>query len=152
MCQLDLPKWCHHLIPIWRCHMATNKDCFASSYFLLSSSSIIHLYIYNLTEWDIVSACVIHGWKKSCKQECIPVGCIQYCRTRWGVSSQERGVCPGGVYSSMHWSRHPAPCEQNNWQTPVKILPSRNFIADGNNCLFCTIVTRCSIFGCWIAI
>ena len=26
-----------------------------------------------------------------------------------GVSAQEGGVCPGGVYPSMHWGRHP-PC------------------------------------------
>ena len=34
----------------------------------------------------------------------------------------------GGV-----WQTPPAPCEQNDWQTPVKILPCRNFVADGKN-------------------
>ena len=57
-------------------------------------------------------------------QACIPVGC---------VPSAAVAVCwggwPSGVYPSMHWDRHPPWTE---WQTGVKTLPCRNFVADGN--------------------
>ena len=42
--------------------------------------------------------------------ECLPTG----------VSVQGGGCLPD------------TPCKQNDWQTPVKILPCRNFVADGN--------------------
>ena len=54
-----------------------------------------------------------HG--NHCKQDCIPVGCvpsaavamsIPACTGQGGVCPGE-GVCPGGVYPSMHWGRHP---------------------------------------------
>ena len=54
---------------------------------------------------------------------------------RGRVSAQGGGVCPGGVVSArgmsapVHAGIHP-PCERNDWQTPVKILPCRNFVAD----------------------
>ena len=54
------------------------------------------------------------------------------CASR-GCASQG-DVCPGGVYPRMRWSRH-SPSEQNDWQTPVKILPCRNFVADGDKIL-----------------
>ena len=42
------------------------------------------------------------------------------------------GVCPGwGCLPRGMSTRHP--CEQNDWQTPVKILPCLNFVADGKN-------------------
>ena len=43
---------------------------------------------------------------------------------RWGVC---RVVSAWGCLPDT-----PFPCEQNDWQTPVKILPSHNFVADGN--------------------
>ena len=47
------------------------------------------------------------------------------CSLPAGVSGQ--GVsCPGGVWQAP-------PCEQNDWQTGVKILPCRNLVADGKN-------------------
>ena len=82
---------------------------------------------------------------KAKKQECIPVGCVPSAAVAvcWGCLRRgclprgflPRGVCPrrgvclgvwgsaqgggglqkGGVYPSMHWSRHP-PCEQNDRQ------------------------------------
>ena len=65
---------------------------------------------------------------KQLQQESIPVGCIPSAAVAVGG-----GVCPGecmpggvsaegGVYSGMPWGKH-LPCEQNDWQTPVKILP-----------------------------
>ena len=52
-------------------------------------------------------------------------------------------TCPGGgVCVSQHALRltpshphPPPPREQNDWQTPVKILPCRNFVADGKKML-----------------
>ena len=62
--------------------------------------------------------------------------------TCWGGVPAEGlyllGVCtcpgiylPGSV--SQHALRQTSPREQNDWQMPVKILPYRNFVADGNN-------------------
>ena len=54
----------------------------------------------------------------------------------------------GSMYPSMHWAggcvprrgvsaggacQAPPPCEQNDWQTSVKTLPCRNYVADGKN-------------------
>ena len=47
------------------------------------------------------------------------------------------GVCSGGCLPRgvSAWGDvcETPPCEQNDWQTPVKILPCRNFVADGKN-------------------
>ena len=43
------------------------------------------------------------------------------------------GACPGGVSA-----KHSPPCEKNDCQTPVKILPCRNFVADGKKQLINT--------------
>ena len=42
------------------------------------------------------------------------------------------GVCPGGVYPSMHWGRPPPPL-WTKWQTGVKTLSCCNYVADGVN-------------------
>ena len=63
-------------------------------------------------------------------RRCLPRGCLP------------RGVCPGvsaqgGVCLLGVSARHPPqPCEQNDWQTPVKILSWRNFVADGKNLIY----------------
>ena len=41
-------------------------------------------------------------------------------------------VCPRGVSAPEHAGIHTAACEQNDWQTGVKTLPCRNYVADGN--------------------
>ena len=79
------------------------------------------------------------------KTRSIPVGCAPSaavtigeragCASRgcaWGGVLPGRGRVCLGAYPSMHWGRHP-PREQNDWQTPVKILPCRNFVADGKD-------------------
>ena len=43
---------------------------------------------------------------------------------QWGVSA--RGCLSGGVWQTR-------PCEQNDWQTGVKALPCRNFVAGRKN-------------------
>ena len=52
-----------------------------------------------------------------------------------GVSAQG-GVCPGGICpgGSTQWAVCGRPPVWTEWQTGVKTLPFRNFIADGNNC------------------
>ena len=57
-------------------------------------------------------------------------GCLPGGKSARGMSA--RGCLPRGFYPSMHWGRHPH-CEQNDWQTTVKISMCRNFIADGKN-------------------
>ena len=52
-----------------------------------------------------------------CPGGCLPGGCLAR-----GMCAPGGGVCPGGC-----------PCEQNDWQTGVKTLTCRNFLADGNN-------------------
>ena len=50
----------------------------------------------------------------------------------WGVSVQggvylgvsAQGICPGGVCQGGICQTLPSPCEQNDWQMPVKILPA----------------------------
>ena len=56
-------------------------------------------------------------------------GCIPACTGIGG--SAWRGCLPRGcVYPSMHWGRHPLWTE---WQTGVKTLLCRNYVADGKN-------------------
>ena len=67
-----------------------------------------------------------------------PEGCLP----GGGVCQGGRGVCPGDGVSAQGgvcWGvsaqecvcgRHPL-CEQNDWQTGVKTLPCRNFVAGG---------------------
>ena len=81
----------------------------------------------------------------SCKQECIPVGCVPSAAVAvcWGVSargvsthggvSAQGGCLPRGrVYPCMHWGRHNPPPRQNSWHMLVKVLPCSNFVANGN--------------------
>ena len=57
------------------------------------------------------------------------------------------GVCLG-VYPSMHWGRHP-PHPWTEWQTGVKTLPCRNYVADGKYILCCHGLPFCdSICDC----
>ena len=67
--------------------------------------------------------------------------CIPAC-TGQGVSagrgSAQGGVCLGVSAQGDVWQTPPrpeadTPCEQNDWQTGVKTLPCRNFVADGKN-------------------
>ena len=62
---------------------------------------------------------------------CLPRGCMS-----WGASARGMSVCLGvsdwGVSSRGCLPDTPLPCEQNDWQTPVKILPCRNFVEDSN--------------------
>ena len=62
------------------------------------------------------------GWGSASGGVCPPRGGLH----PWG-SASKGGVCPtpGG-------SAHPL-CEQNDWQTGVKTLPCRNFVAGGKN-------------------
>ena len=83
------------------------------------------------------------------QQECILVGCVPSAAVAvcWAVSSRRgvsaqgvsaqgeclpRGCLPGGVYPSIHWGRHPAPVDRI-LDTLLKILPCRNFVANGKN-------------------
>ena len=61
-----------------------------------------------------------------------PVGCVPSAGGRGWCLPGGGGLCPRGVYPSMHWGRHPRSCGQNTWHTLLKILPCRNFAADGN--------------------
>ena len=86
---------------------------------------------------------VVSAKRGVCPGECLPGGCLP---RWWGVCPG--GVCPGGtsaqgvspqggVYPErggvfLHalgqaTPHHPL-CEQNDWQTGVKILPFRNFV------------------------
>ena len=50
-----------------------------------------------------------------------------------GSAPVQGGIClpgGGGVSAPVHAGIHP-PCEQNDWQTGVKTLPCRNYVADG---------------------
>ena len=51
----------------------------------------------------------------------------QHALRRWGVCPG--GVCPVGI---CPWRCGRPPCEWNDWQTGVKTLPCRNFVAGGN--------------------
>ena len=87
------------------------------------------------------------------KQECIPLVCAPSAVVAVGVgvsATVHTGiclpqcmlgyVCPGGVCPSACWDMSAGggaaphtPCEQNDWQTGVKTLPCRNYVADGSN-------------------
>ena len=43
-----------------------------------------------------------------------------------GMSAQGVSAARGGCLADTY------PCEQNGWQTGVKTLPCRNYVADGN--------------------
>ena len=79
------------------------------------------------------------------RQDCIPVGCVPpacwpHPNMHWAgwVSAQEgclpRGclpggvVCPGGLPAQEGWQTPPP--LRTEWQTGVKTLPCRNFVAD----------------------
>ena len=63
------------------------------------------------------------------EQENIPVGCVPSVAVAVGG-----GGLPGGVCVSQHalGQTPPPPRGQNSWHTLVKILPCRNYVADGN--------------------
>ena len=110
---------------------------------------LVHNHIMIMYEEDLVM-----------KQECIPVGCLPstavavcwgvclegQCMLRGvsarrclpkgvsaqGVSSQGVSAQGGGVSARGVAPRHPNPL-WTEWQTPVKTLPCRNYVADGNN-------------------
>ena len=56
------------------------------------------------------------------------------CSGRQGGVSAQGGVCPGVSARGClpRGCLADTSCEQNDWQTPVKILPCRNYVADGN--------------------
>ena len=64
--------------------------------------------------------CSGHREEGCVSQDALGGGCLPA-----GVSAG--GCLPGGCLPDTPFS-----CEQNDWQTPVKILPSQNFVADGN--------------------
>ena len=66
-----------------------------------------------MLQWS--AAVALGGW-----------GCLPRGVSLGGVSQHALGR---GVPAPVHAGIHP-PREQNDWQTPVKILPCRNFIAD----------------------
>ena len=76
---------------------------------------------------------------------------------RGGGVPAQAGVPAKGVYPSMHWGRTPPLWTE--WQTPVKILPCRNFVTDSNKdsmCpsghkAFCTAAAGCTV-ALWIAL
>ena len=97
------------------------------------------------------------------KQECIPVGCVPpavvaVCWGVWGVSASvlagihpprcgsgdpsarplnlPPGCGPGDLQGMLGY--YPSPCGQNSWHMLLKILPCPNFVADGNNELYCS--------------
>ena len=65
------------------------------------------------------------------EQECIPVGWVPSAAVTvcWGVSAWGC-ILRGPV--SQHALRQTPPPGKNSWHTLVKILPCRNFVADGN--------------------
>ena len=86
-------------------------------------------------------------------EACIPVGCVppacwpypsMHCAegvSAWGVSAQRRCL-PRGVSARVVCVAD-TPCEQNDWQTGVKTLPCRNFVAGGSvksNALFSELI------------
>ena len=115
---------------------------------------IILAWIEFFTNWAKLAIMLI-----LVSEACIPVGCVppacwlypsMHCAeavsARRGVfpegvcfwaSEQRRclprGVCLGGVCPGVCVAD--TPCEQNDWQTGVKTLPCRNFVAGGNKVL-----------------
>ena len=74
-----------------------------------------------------VSAQRVSAW--GCLPGGVCLGGVCQGVSAWEVSAQG-GVCLG--VSAGGVSRHPSPCEWNDWQTGVKTLPCRNYVADGN--------------------
>ena len=76
-------------------------------------------------------------WAGGVSQHALGRGCIPACTGQGGVYpkgvSSHRDVCPGGCVSQHALRQTPPPRGQNSWHTPVKILPCRNFVADGKN-------------------
>ena len=56
--------------------------------------------------------------------------CFQGVVCFWGRCAS-RVCASGGMYPSMHWADTPHPWTE--WQMLVKILPCRNYVADGKN-------------------
>ena len=78
------------------------------------------------------------GWVSPRGDVCLPGGvcpagvCLGvYVSTQRGFSAQG-GCLPKGVWQTAPDQRQTYPsCEQNDWQTGVKTLPCRNFVASG---------------------
>ena len=98
----------------------------------------VYVYRYNFSQTTIVKSQPKFSDFLE-KQECIPVGCVPSAAAAvcWDGGVCLGGVClPRGVSTqtgvSQHALRQTRP-GQNSWHTLLKILPCRNFVADGKN-------------------
>ena len=92
--------------------------------------------------WPYTGVCFPGGGGGVCSGGVCSEGCLLgegVSAPRGGVSAPKgEGVCSGGVcsggvwYPSMHWGRHPPPCEQNDRQVQ-KYYVGHNFVAAGKN-------------------
>ena len=141
--------------PLKLCLHVRNQGCASRPYAGLSFRKVSGRFNSNSNGADTAYICK-HSACLHTQQESIPVGCIPSAAvaargvSAWGMSAEGGCICPGEVsawvvclggmtaWEVSAWgvsARHPLPCEQNDWQMPVKILPCHNFIADGKNVL-----------------
>ena len=92
-------------------------------------TSQTYIFLFNNTATAVSFPSFFHKNNKylSCAKEW--TGRLWGCLSRGGVCPAGYlpgwgGVYPGGVFPGGVSARHLPPCEQNDWQTPVKILPS----------------------------
>ena len=86
--------------------------------------------------WPFLECLYISDSYRICRwtyfeQECIPVGCVPSAAVGGGDCLPGRGVCPNGLSARGVSATHPLP-PWTEWQTPVKTLPCRNYVEDGN--------------------
>ena len=85
------------------------------------------MFTHDVTKYEKDQRC--HCQKRA-KQESISVGCVPSA----AVTVGRGGAVLQGECVSQHAVRQtPPPCEQNDRQMPVKILPCRSFVADGKH-------------------
>ena len=99
----------------------------------------INKYNIGLYSWVISVKCIYLTRMHSSRMRTVRSSSHVYPNVRWAGGSARgvctrgwQGVCPGGCVS-QHALRQTPHCGQNSWHTLVKILPCRNFAADGKN-------------------
>ena len=126
-------------------------NVFAASYQVISIWYMHYIsntgYI-NINNWETSRINIQKIIKTISQQECIPVGCLPSTAVAvsgggGGGSGQggclpKVGVCPGdvclrGVSAQVVSARHTVLPLWTEWQTDVKTLPCRNYVADGKN-------------------
>ena len=85
------------------------------------------MFTHDVTKYEKDQRC--HCQKRA-KQESISVGCVPSAAVTVGRGG---AVLPGECVSQHAVRQTPPPCEQNDRQMPVKILPCRSFVVDGKH-------------------